>query len=94
MQIEIAAPLVAVLDLDVRQEASWLKAFDLACTDCIEQVNRLRQSMVVVDRDVNVCLDVICNSLDWASHEARTVDEAHAVLLRVVEVADSIARLV
>ena len=94
MLSDLAAPLVAVLNLDDRSESSWLAAFHQACADCIVQIDNLRQSMSQVDREVGVCLDVIRNSLDWARSETCSVSEAQAMLQRVLQILESIAETV
>lgn len=94
MPSNLSAPLIAVLDLDSQHDTAWLNAFNNACTQCVEQIDILRPTLEMADRDVRICLDAVRNCLDWATNEVCSVAEAHALIHRVLDIISSISETV
>lgn len=94
MRSDLTSPLLPLLDADAPHDAGWLDAFGRACQDCIVRIDSLRASIDQSDRDLAISLDAVRNCLDWAIHEHCTVDEAHALVQRVVDILKSVSALV
>jgi hypothetical protein len=94
MPSDLSSPLLALLDQDASRDPGWLDSFAQACRDCIGQIDALKASMNHDDRDLQISLDAVRNCLDWATREPCTVDEAQALVVRVVEILRSVTALV
>lgn len=93
MPSDLSSPLLALLDKDASRDPAWLDAFAHACRDCMLQIDSLKASMDGTDRDLVISLDAVRNCLEWATRERCSVDEAHALVQRVLEILKSVTAL-